>query len=78
MIIIPQYLTALWLPRADASTNIAKDHGETDMADGLLGGLLGEDDEKLQVEARDALADAEAYPSKGSVHQTIWIGAGVA
>lgn len=47
------------------------------MAEGLLGGLLGEDDEKLQVEARDALADAEAYPSKGSVHQTIWIGAGV-
>jgi hypothetical protein len=47
------------------------------MAKGLLGGLLGEDDEKLQVEAPDALAGAETYPSKGSVNQTIWIGAGV-
>ena len=47
------------------------------MAEGLLGGSLGGNDEKLQVEAPDALAAAEAYPSKGSAHQTIWIGAGV-
>ena len=30
------------------------------MAEDLLGGSLGEDDEKLQVEAPDALAAAEA------------------
>jgi hypothetical protein len=34
------------LPRADAFTNMAKDQGETEMAEGLLGGILGGEDEE--------------------------------
>jgi hypothetical protein len=33
------------------------------MAEGLLGGILGEEDEKLEGEASDALAGAEAFAS---------------
>jgi hypothetical protein len=33
------------------------------MAEGLLGGLLGDEDEKREVEAPDALAGAEAFAS---------------
>src|SRR6202140_180104 len=36
---------------------------ETGMAEGLLGGILGEVDEKPDVEASDALAGAEAFAS---------------
>ena len=31
------------------------------MAEGLLGGILGGDDDKPEVEAPEALADAEAF-----------------
>jgi hypothetical protein len=53
----------LWLPRAGVSTIIAEGSRETGMAEGLLGGVLGEDDEKSAVDAPDALAGAEAFAS---------------
>src|ERR1700689_3222017 len=37
--------------------------GETGVAEGLLGGMLGKDDEKPEIEAPDALAGAEAFAS---------------
>jgi hypothetical protein len=33
------------------------------MAEGMLGGILGDEDEKGEVEAPDALAGAEAFAS---------------
>ena len=33
------------------------------MAEGLIGGMLGDEDEKPEVEAADALAGAEAFAS---------------
>jgi tetratricopeptide (TPR) repeat protein len=50
------------LPTRIASANIAElVTGKRDMAEGLLGGILGGDEEKPEVEAPGALAGAEAF-----------------
>jgi tetratricopeptide (TPR) repeat protein len=49
------------LPTQIASANIAKASKGIDMAESLLGGILGEDEEKPEAEAPEALAGTEAF-----------------
>ena len=59
---VPTGLAPSLLPTQIASANIAElVTGKRDMAEGLLGGVLGDEDEKPDVEAPDALAGAEAF-----------------
>jgi hypothetical protein len=47
-------------PRVDQHNSINRKNGDG-MAEGMLGGILGDEDEKPEVESPDALAGAEAF-----------------
>ena len=49
------------LPIQTASGNMPEASKGNDMAEGMLGGILGDEEEKQEVEAPKALAGTEAF-----------------